>query len=454
MRARKLRKCMACSESVIDPEMGWLHAYHCKSGKLAANMAPGEKCWRHRFPNVGHDALAILHPAASGGVVSQEYIAAKVAIVEALASAVEKGQNDGTVLMELEGRFGASLVGRMCAIVPKASTLYMAVQTFQKKRRSQMRRKNQPKSERQKAERKPRNTIELSSPEFIDSLQQWDEACRARADRRAKCGAPYNKVTINHLRRSPRRFCAYLEQEGITRWVDVAQRHVDGYIEATNRHAAQKAFTFLRFIMRRFRIKTTFKRPRNEQPKISNRVIPPEEFERLLNKAALLPDTDVALAISFVGIYGQTLVATNALKIDAVQDTADGFQVKFNEAWVPMDDYTSSLLEKCLEQRTSILQDAPGNYDPSLLILSKRWHLEPKIASLTNRKLRDIRLTALVNILQTGFRDRRALEMSLGVSQQTIINIERLCGWDFQQAVSDEAAALRRDLIDGKLADR
>ncbi len=164
----------------------------------------------------------------------------------------------------------------------------------------------------------------------------------------------------------------------------------------------EKAFTFLRFIMRRFRIKTTFSAPRNEQPKISHRVIPSDEFEQLLNKAASLTDTDVALAISFVGIYGQTLVASNALKIDAVQRTADGFQVKFNEAWVPMDEYTSSLLDKYLEQRALMLHEAPDDYDSSLLILSKRWHLEPKIASLTNRKLRDIRLTALVNIMQTG----------------------------------------------------
>lgn len=449
MRALKVRKCMACSEAVIAPEMGSQHAFHCQSGKLAANAEPSEQCWQRRFPTVGRDALNLLRPAACGGVVSREYIAAKVAIVESLASAVEQGRNDGAALKELEAQFGASLVGRMCAIVPKESSLYNAVKAFQKKRRSAIRRKNQPNSEHQ-----PHSMVELSSPEFIDSLQQWDVACLARAERRAKCGAPYSQVTMNHLRRSPRRFCAYLEQEGITRWVDVAQRHVDGYIEATSRHAAQKAFTFLRFIMRRFRIKTSFKRPRNEQPKISHRVIPSEEYEQLLNKAASLPDTDVALAISFVGIYGQTLVASNALKMDAVQRTADGFQVKFNEAWVPMDEYTSSLLDKYLEQRALMLQEAPDDYDSSLLILSKRWHLEPKIASLTNRKLRDIRLTALVNIMQTGFRDRRALEISLGVSQQTIINLERLCGWDFQQAVSDEAAALRRDLIDGKLADR
>ena len=450
MKALEVRKCMACSESVIDPEMESHRAYHCQSGKLAANAEPSEQCWQHRFPTVGRDALEILHPASCCGLVSRKNIAAKVAIVESLASAVEQGRNDGAVLKELEAQFGASLVGRICAGVPEKSTLYKAVKAFQKKRRSEIRRKNQPKSERP-----PRSmVVELSSPEFIDSLQQWDEACRARAERRAKCGAPYNQVTINHFRRSPRRFCAYLEQENITRWVDVAQRHVDGYIEATTRHAAQKAFTFLRFIMRRFRIKTTFTRPRNEQPKISHRVIPSDEFEQLLNKAASLTDTDVALAISFVGIYGQTLVASNALKIDAVQRTADGFQVKFNEAWVPMDEYTSSLLDKYLEQRALMLHEAPDDYDSSLLILSKRWHLEPKIASLTNRKLRDIRLTALVNIMQTGFRDRRALEISLGVSQQTIINLERLCGWDFQQAVSDEAAALRRDLIDGKLADR
>lgn len=449
MRALKVRKCMACSEQVIDPEMGTQRLYHCQSGKLLSDKVPSEKCWHRRFPTVGRDALEILRPAACGGAANRTYIAAKVAIIESLASAVEQGHNDGEVLGELEAQFGATLVGRMCALVSTTNKLYKAVKAFQKKRRSETRTDN-----KSGADSEPHRTVELSSPEFIDSIKQWDEACVSRAARREKCGAPYSQVTIRHLKNSPRRFCAYLEQEGITLWVEVAQRHIDGYLEATNRYAAQKAFTFLRFIMRRFRIRTIFKRPLNEPQKFSHRIIPSEEFEQLLSKAASQPDTDVALAISFVGIYGQTLVATNALKVDSVQHTADGFQVKFNEAWIPIDDYTSKLLDKYLEQRTSILEEFPGKHDPSLLILTKRWHLEPKIANLTNRKLRDIRITALVNILQTGFRDRRALEASLGVSQQTIINIERLCGWDFQQTVSDEAAALRRDLIDGKLTDR
>jgi hypothetical protein len=440
---------MACSEPVIDPAMGWQRTYHCQSGKLAADSPLPEKCWQRRFPVVGPDALEILRPAACGGTANREHIAAKVTIVESLASAVEQGQNDGMALKELEAQFGAHFVGKICAIVPEESSLHKAVKTFQMNRRREMRDKGLPNSGR-----KPRVPIVLSSPEFIESIKQWDEACHTRAERRAKCGSPYNKVSLMHLKAEPRRFCAYLEREDATRWVDVAQRHLDGYIEATNRYAAQKIFAFLRFIMRRFRIKTTFKRPRNEPLKLSHRVIPSDEFEQLLSKAASLPDTDVALAISFVGIYAQTLVATNALRIDAVQHTADGFLVKFNEAWVPMDDWTCSLIEKYLKQRTKILEEAPGDHDSSLLILSKKWYLEYKIASLTNRKLIDIRLTALLNILQTGFRDRRALQASLGVSQQTIINIESLCGWDFQQTVSDEAAALRRDLIDGKLTDR
>ena len=160
------------------------------------------------------------------------------------------------------------------------------------------------------------------------------------------------------------------------------------------------------------------------------------------------------VVISFIAIYAQTLVATKTLKIDDIQKTEDVFQVKFHHAWVPLDEHTSSLLAKHLSQRAVMLELNPSEYDSGLLILRKRRQLETKIASLTNRGLKDIRLTALISIMQTGFRDRRGLEMALGVSQQTIVNIEQLCGWDFQQAVSDEAAALRRDLIDGKLADR
>ena len=76
MKALEVRKCMACSESVIDPEMESHRAYHCQSGKLLSDKQPSEKCWHRRFPTVGRDALELLRPAACGGAANRTYIAA------------------------------------------------------------------------------------------------------------------------------------------------------------------------------------------------------------------------------------------------------------------------------------------------------------------------------------------------------------------------------------------
>lgn len=409
-----------------------------------------ECCWQKRFPRVGRDALLSLRPALRVGQLTKKNIAAKVAIVEVLAAAAERDVSDAQIVRQLIERFGTSIVGRVCAAIPDGSPLLAAVKAFRKEGKREGRSKVRPKS----VSRSAAATYQVTSPEFLEALQYWDETYQARAERRAKCGHAYDERTVSHIMRAAKRFCAYLEQEGVFRWVDVAQRHIDGYIEATNRHAAQKAYTFLRFVTKRFRIKSTFKRPRIELSKISPRIFQADEVNRLLDEALALHGTEAALAFSFIAIYAQTLVAVQALTMDAIQHTEGGYQVRFNEVWVPMDEQTGTLLARYLEERSRALQDGDPRDDPSRLTLRKPWHLEGLMSRLTKGRLKDIRLTALVSIMQTGFRDRRALELSLGVSLQTIINIEHLCGWDFQSSVSDEAAELRRDLIDGKLADR
>lgn len=417
---------------------------------MALGAGSPECCWQKRFPRVGRDALLSLRPALRVGQLTKKNIAAKVAIVEALATAAERDVSDAQIVRQLNERFGASIVGRVCAAIPDGSPLLASIKAFRKERK----RKGRSKVRLESVNRPAATTYQVTSPEFLEALRYWDETYQARAERRAKCGNAYEKRTVGYIMQAAQRFCAYLEQEGIFRWVDVAQRHIDGYIEATNRHAAQKAYTFLRFVTKRSRIKSTFKRPRTELSKISPRILPDDEVNRLLDEALALHGTEAALAFSFIAIYAQTLVAVQALTMDAIQQTEGGYQVRFNEVWVPMDEQTGTLLAKYLEERSRALQEGDGRDNPNHLILNKPWRLEYLMSRLTKGRLKDVRLTALISIMQTGFRDRRALELSLGVSLQTIVNIERLCGWDFQSSVSDEAAELRRDLIDGKLADR
>lgn len=441
---------MACSQAVMDTAQVREFATHCLSGTMALGIDSPECCWQKRFPKVGRDALVTLRPVWRKNTVTIRNIEAKVAIVEALAVAAEQGDADANIMRQLNERFGASIVGRVCAAIPDGSPLLPPVAAFRREKKREARNKGRPES----VNRSTAEKYQLTSPEFLEALRYWGETYQVRGERKAKYGNAYKMRTLKIIMQSAERFCAYLEQEEIFRWVDVAQRHIDGYIEATNRHAAQKACTFLRFVTKRFRIKSTFKRPRNELSKISPRVLPADEVNRLLDEALALHGTEVAVAFSFIAIYAQTLVAVQALTMDAIQQTEGGYQVRFNEVWIPMDEQTGTLLAKYLEERSRALQEGDGRDNPNHLILNKPWRLEYLMSRLTKGRLKDIRLTALISIMQTGFRDRRALELSLGVSLQTIVNIERLCGWDFQSSVSDEAAELRRDLIDGKLADR
>lgn len=449
----RARKCVACAARVIIAETGDPKRYSCVTGKLEDGVETPPSCWQRRFEKAGRDILAAIVPVSSVSKKDQRRLREKLEVAEAIATLAEAGPLTSESIADLCQRFGRQRVGRVSAAIPESSPIAQAFKKYRKFVISEYNKAYWLRNAIPSA-RPQKPLYDVTSTEFQDAINQWSAIYEARAKRKLQFGHPYSPLTLARVTREAKRFCAYLESDGITLWVNVAQRHIDGYIAETTQEAAQRAYTFLRFVTKRFRIRSQFKRPANRKPHVRPRLVSMTGLDQVLDCAKSSSDTEVMLALFLVVLYGQTLAALLRLTTEDITETESGYQIKFNEAWIPLDDETSEIVRRHLAAREAHLSKKPGSIPSLNLFWCKYAAFGDRVAKITKIPLKNLRITALANILKTGFTDRHGLHASLGVSQATVATLERVCGWDFQSAVSDEAAQIRRDLIDGKLSDR
>lgn len=443
---------MACAATVISAEPGDQCRYHCVTGKLAAGKELPSDCWQKKYPTAATEILTALRPVAPNGAADQQRLREKLALAESIAELAEHENLTADNIDALYERFGAQAMGRFCAALPNGSEIELVFRNYRENASRNYQRAYRLSTRGSSARPLPQPHI-VTSPEFLEAITQFATIYQARADRKIKFGNPYSKKAVTRVIREAKRFCAYLETDEIFRWADVGQRHIDGYLDVTNREAAQRAYAFLRFVTKRFRIRSTFKRPESKVVNVRARLVSMQKINEILDDARASTDTETMLALFLVALYGQTIAALSRLTTKQIREADLGDAIQFNETWVPLDKETSEVLHVHLSAMKNRLGQSEFN-DQTRLFWSNESTLQQRIFNRTDTSLKNLRITALANILKTGFTDRHALEVSLGVSQPTIAMLERVCGWDVQSAVSDEAAQIRKDLIDGKLSDR
>lgn len=435
------RKCGVCSASVVAPSDGYIRRYNCVTGGLAKGMSLPLECWQHCFPKFGKAALATIPSINVNDHTMRERHLRNVALSETVATLGEVGRLDVDAVTDLVREYGLVRVRELRARLPKKCPLNPAIDEA-----IRLGRWHKPKTRKPKAPkvRPPKPARPLLSPEFEKAIADWTVFSEQRAQRMKEGSNPYDPLTVPRRIEDARRFLEYLQSEGATQWPMLSQRHLDGYVMVTDRSAAQRAYTFLRFAQRRFRVTAKLKRPKDANRNILADIATEDQVRVALENARKHPDAEEALVIFFVALYGQTLATCAKLTSDRVHRTKTGVAVEFHELPVPLDEETASLVRRHLKA-------LPTTQDGTRLFKRSRVDLEDRTNTMAQCPLKKLRLAAVANIMREGYTDRRGLVRGIGISTRTLKLIEPAIGWDLQDSISDDIAQLRSDLLHGRL---
>lgn len=398
-------------------------------------------CWQLRYPKFGKTMLAAMPAISVNDATARARHLRYVTMAETVAALAEKGRFDVDAVTELVREHGLFRVRQLRARLPAKSALVSTIDEAVR-----LGRWHKPKVKKPKARkvRPPKPARPALPPEFEKAIADWKEFSEQRAKRMLEGNNPYNLDTVARRVEDARQFLEFLLSEGVNDWSNLAQRHIDAYVVTTNRSAAQRAYTFLRFAKRRFRFKSSVVRPRDSQRNILNDIATEAQVKTALDNARRQPDAEEALIIFFVALYGQTVTHCAALTTDRVRRTGNGITVEFHELPVPMDEETARLVRGRLDA-------LPSPRSGARLFQRSAYTLDDRTRAMARCPTKKLRLAAIANIMREGYTDRRGLVRGLGISTRTLKLIEPAIAWDLQDSVSDEAASLRSDLLRGRL---
>lgn len=421
-----------------------MRRYNCVTGGLASGRSLPPDCWQYRFPTFGKVALATVPSNKVDSRVESMRHSRNVALSERVATLGEAGKLDVDAVTELVREFGLVRVRALRAHLPKKCSLNAAIDEAIRlgRWRKPVTKKLKPrKIHPPKPAKPPRPTL---SPEFEKAIADWKVFSDERAARLKEANRPYDPLTVPRRIEDARRFLEFLQAEGVTQWPMLAQRHLDAYTVATDRSSAQRAYTFLRFAQRRFRFTTKLKRPADAKRNMLDDIATEDQVRVALENAGKHRDTEEALIVFFVALYGQTLATCVELTTDRIHRTDAGVAVEFHELPLPLDEETGKLVLARFKALSAPRQGVR-------LFQRSRVDLEDRTNVLAKCPLKKLRLAAVANIMREGYTDRRGLVRGIGISTRTLKLIEPVIGWDLQDSISDEVAELRSDLLHGRL---
>lgn len=440
-RRQRARKCGVCDVCVVAPTLGYLRRYNCATGGVAKGATLPPACWQKRYPTFGKIVLAAMPAVVVNDATARKRHLRYLAMAEAVASLAEQGRFDVDAVTELVREQGLFRVLQMRTRLPAKSLLVKAIDEA-----IRLGRWHKPSVKKPKVRkvRPPKPARPVLPPEFEKAIAEWKEFSEQRAQRMLEGNNRYDPGTVPRRVEDARRFLEYLHAEGVTDWANLAQRHVDAYVMTTNRSAAQRAYTFLRFAKRRFRFKSQVVRPKDAKRNMLEDIATEDQVRVALENARKHPDAEESLIVFFVTVYGQTVTNCAKLTTDRVHRTPTGIAVEFHEMPVPLDEETAQLVRGRLDALPPVRAGAR-------LFQRSAYTLDDRTRAMAQCPTKKLRLAGIANIMREGYTDRRGLVRGLGVSVRTLKLVEPIIAWDLQDSVSDEAAELRSDLLRGRL---
>lgn len=443
-RGPQLRRCVACGARAINA-YGKVGHYNCVTGAIAKGNGRPSECWIIRHPTLAEPFLAALHPVKAQGKPTNDFFDRKITFAREVMVLEQQNKLTAETLKPLVEAFGRANTGKFIGSLPGDHPIKLKLTAV-------FRRTRPPKpSKLPKNPRPPVEIIELP-PEFEKAIAIWSDISHRRAARHIKNGNTYEVRTASRRVQDARRFLEFLVKNGVTSWANVSQIHLDEFTVSHPRRLAQKAFSFWRAIRGHFPMLAKLVGPRREKPvPITERTVSDEQYKSILKFAEQCNDQEITLCIYLVLVYAQTIVKATEITVGQIRCTESKYQIRFNEIWVPLDPMTQSALERRLSEIKQANWGQELNPETKLFSSSPQ-HLSNDIRLATGIHARKMRLTAIRRILLSGYTDRKGIELSLGVTMQTIRFLERSCSWALQDYVTEEARELRKDLLNGKLS--
>lgn len=442
-RGPKIRPCIACGAKAITAYLtdGY---FNCVTGQLADGISQPGECWSRRFPTLAEPFLQALRPVKVQGKTTKAFFEKKTKFALGIIELEQQGELTAETLKPLVEAIGRIFAGKFIASLSNEFAIKEKLQCAYRGTRT-------PKLPKTAAQKEKAEPLELPD-EFERALAVWSDISHRRAERQKKIGNSYHPRTAIRRVNDARRFLEFLVKNGVTNWANVSQIHLDDFTVKTNRRLAQKAFMFWNAIRSHFPMQAKLVRPRNKRDDpIMNHIISESQYKSVLTIASRSEDAQIALCLLFVAVYAQTVTKSAELDRSDTRRIDGGYQIRFNEVWVPLDPMTQGVLERRLAEIDMNSLREGTNLEKMMLFSYSAKTLFYLISKVTNLDLKPIRLTAVRRLLQNGYTDRKGIELALGVSMQTVRIVEKSCGWDLQNYVPEAARTLRKDLLNGKI---
>ncbi len=434
------RTCYVCHSKIQSRVTNDDRRHNCASLRDALCGPLPQECWQQQHHPYVLEILSTIPPYRQSEKHNDLAHQRRVEIARMVLSVTKTGQLETTTFFEMAANFSTRQIRGFLRALPEASSLRdLLVQPIAEITKL----RKPPKPEKAPKPEKP--TVELP-PELQKALDIYVEVSERRAKLKVERGHNYHPYTPIRRVEEARRFCEFQAQKGLTRWADFTERHLDDYIVAVNRRAAQHAWTFVNFLHGRVPLLANIPRPRNT-PRLSGTMVATlSDAKEAIARLARHADLQVAIAGLFLAMYAQTIAHSCTLKLNQFRRQDGSMQAKFHGDWIPLDALTDRLI--CQYQPEYAER---GNIERDELFFSRSSAtLRQEVAATSGIALKPLRLAAISNLLRSGMTDRGAIVYYLGISMPTIEDVERTISWDLQSTVAPEIVEMRNEVIRGE----
>lgn len=444
-KATRLRRCTACKGKIDAPIMKDQRRHHCVSLEVSDFDRLPETCWRKVFQENSEDVLSALPAYRQKSANTRKQFEIRVALAKDVLCHMKQEDLDLGVYKELLGEYGPIRLAHFISELPQGCDVR---ESLDNARREYIAENKPPAKPRPKRDNK--KAIASLPEDFSKAIELWSEHSKRLAKTKLERGGDYSDYTVNRRINDSIKFCLFLKEQGLKHWPEVSQRHLDLYIAENTIEAGQHAFTFLSHVKRRFRLMHKFIRPRNRGTLIVNKLLDFSEIPKVVRSANDHSDTETSLALLLVALYAQTVKNTLELRLEQIKRTTDGLEIKFAKYWIPLDEITSQKIEMLANDRGLTIpshhNDDEG-YDSPRLLTSGEKQLEYRVSKLANCSLKKLRLTAVANVILSGYSSRASISRALGVSIPTVKEVEKIFPWDLHESLPEKVINERKKLL-------
>lgn len=213
----RTRKCYVCYGKVSSRATNDNRRHNCVSlGEALCGEIPDE-CWQLQQHPYVLDILLTITACQQKGKHSEIAHQRRVELAKMVLSATETGQLDKKTFFEGAAGFSSRQLKGFLDALPESSSLRdLLAQPVAEITKPKL----------QEKAPKPKKAIVELPPEFEKALGVYAEASERRAKLKVERGHEYDPRTAIRRIEDARRLCEFLVQHGVTRWADVAARHL------------------------------------------------------------------------------------------------------------------------------------------------------------------------------------------------------------------------------------